>query len=245
MSFEKIIISNNIVEYYCYEHLNISNENHVKKEENNANEDDKILNYYRTQKRRKETLRRLICTNFNKNDSKFITLTFRDNIRDVKVANKEFKKFIQRLNYFIQKKDLEFKLKYVSVIEFQDKNRNGVVHYHIICNIPYIPKKFIADTWGQGFIKINRIDNVDNLGAYVTKYMNKDIDDDRLMGLKAYNCSKGLKRPIEVKNWCNCKKVEELKKIFNIDTKKPVYSAKYTGKEVGQVIYKQFNLDRL
>lgn len=248
MSFEKIIISNNVIEVYTYEHLFINTDEFViklGKEKKEANEEDKKENYGRTQKRRREVLRRLICTNFNRKNSKFLTLTFKDEIRDVKAANKEFKKFVQRINYFVKKKDENFKLEYVAVVEFQDLNRGGVVHYHIICNLPYIPKKYIADTWGNGFIKINRIDHVDNLGAYVTKYMNKDIDDTRLMGLKAYNCSKELKRPIEFTNWKDNNTLEKIKSLYDLDNKKPVYFGEYTGDEIGQVTYKQYNLDRL
>ena len=246
--YEKVIVTNNIIEVYTYEKLNIKDKKLSSKNlEVHQYKLTDLENYKRSQKRRRETIRRLVCTNFKNDSSKFLTLTFKDDIRDVKKANKEFKKFIQRLNYFIQKKDLNFKLKYVAVVEFQDKNRDGVVHYHIICNLPYIPKKFIEDTWGRGFIKINRIDKVDNLGAYVTKYMNKDIDDDRLMGLKAYNCSKNLDRPVEFKNWKSDESniIDNLKEMYHLDKIKPVYENSYTGLEIGQVTYKQYNLSRV
>lgn len=60
----------------------------------------------------------------------------------------------------------------------------------MISNLPYIAAKELENIWSNGFIKINAIDKVDNLGAYVIKYMTKDHADERLQGLKAYNCSK-------------------------------------------------------
>ena len=41
---------------------------------------------------------RIVDCNFN-NRTKFVTLTFKENIQDITVTNREFKYFIQRLNY--------------------------------------------------------------------------------------------------------------------------------------------------
>ena len=43
---------------------------------------------------------RIVDCNFN-NRTKFVTLTFRDNIQDITITNREFKYFIQRLNYYL------------------------------------------------------------------------------------------------------------------------------------------------
>lgn len=160
-------------------------------------------------------------------------------IKDVKACNVEYKKFCKRLKYRYPD------LKYVTVVEFQDKNDRGAVHYHMICNLPYIKKKELSDIWGNGFVKINVIDKVDNVGAYVVKYMNKDIDDTRLQGLKAYNCSKGLKRPQELKSWVDehvpyIRQVEKL-----IEAKSPSYAATYESDNAGTIDYMQYNLNRL
>lgn len=174
--------------------------------------------------------------------SKFVTLTFNDSmnfdIKDPKECNREFKRFIQRL------KRRYPELKYIAVIEFQDRNDRGAVHYHMICNLPYIPKSELSDLWGNGFVKINRIDKVDNLGAYVVKYMCEDLDDKRLMGLKAYNCSKGLQRPQEYKSW-NCDNQEEYYALKTATEKlTPSYSAKYESETAGAMEYIQYNLQR-
>ena len=100
-------------------------------------------------------LRRLITANFDEH-SKFITLTFKENLTDVKKANYEYMKFIQRLRYRYGD------FKYIAVIEFQ---KRGAVHYHMISNLPYIDNSKLCEIWGQGFVKINDIRHVDNVGA--------------------------------------------------------------------------------
>jgi hypothetical protein len=125
----------------------------------------------------------------------FLTLTFEKNETDIILANDEFTKFIQRLNYSIigQK---EAYAKYVCVIEFQ---KRGAVHYHIIFfNIPFITKIKMAEIWGNGLIKIKAVNDVKDIGRYVTKYMVKDNDDPRLQKRKSYFVSDGLIQPTVV-----------------------------------------------
>lgn len=159
-------------------------------------------------------------------------------IKDVKACNVAYKLFIKRLKYRYKE------LKYVTVIEFQDRNERGAVHYHMICNLPFIPKSELSELWGNGFVKINRIDKVDNLGAYVVKYMNKDIDDKRLQGLKAFNTSHSLSQPTEIKSWDkdDTKVLKQIKEL--VKEKSPSYSAKYESEQAGVITYQQFNLIR-
>jgi hypothetical protein len=235
--YKKAIISGNVIEIYEYEHLNVKGGGY-----HPGDGKDKEENYARTQRRRKNELRRLITQNFEATGSKFVTLTFdnaRDfDIKDVKACNRYFKKFIQRL------KRRYSEMRYVSVIEFQDKNDRGAVHYHMICNLPYIRKSELAEIWGAGYVKINRIDNVDNVGVYVTAYMTADMDDKRLMGLKAYNASRGLQRPIEAKSWQE-EDWNQLRELEMITEKlEPSYCGQYESSEAGHIEYKQYNLSR-
>ena len=240
--YKKMIKSGGILEIYEYEKLNVKGseidyENRAKKGE--GEQERSLENYRQTSKKRGETVRRLINANFDCDNSKFLTLTFAENdkfdITDVKSCNKEYDKFIKRL------KRRYSDVKYVSVIEFQ---KRGAVHYHMICNLPFVKKKELSEIWGLGFVKINKIDHVDNVGAYVSKYMSKEAADERLRGLKGYNYSKGLERSIELKTWIDGEKVvDEVCKLY-IENKKPVYVAKYTGDEIGQVGYAQYNLNR-
>lgn len=157
----------------------------------------------RSFRRAKRKLINTINTNvfswYDKNNrafrSVFLTLTFQQNITDIKMANYEFTKFILRMNWEILN-DKRSLLKYVAVIEFQ---KRGAIHYHVIFfNLPFVEKETIASIWGNGYIKIKAIDDVRDVGYYVTKYMSKDFDDPRLKGNKSFFVSKGLLKPTVV-----------------------------------------------
>lgn len=236
--YEKILISQGIVEVWRYEKLNVKGVNNP--DGKTTDGEDQIGNYQRRQKIRRNRIRQLVCSNFD-SGSKFVTLTFdnsRDfDITDVQACNKYFKQFIQRLRY--RYADLQ----YLAVIEFQDKNGRGAVHYHMICNLPFIKKNELADIWRAGFVKINRIDKVDNVGAYVIKYMCKDTEDTRLCGENAYMHSKGLKEPVTVCTWKGDKQV--WREIHNtLESESPTYSAKYMSDNAGEIQYMQYNFNR-
>lgn len=180
-------------------------------------------------------LRRLINANVNFN-SKFITLTFKENLSDISVAKYKFKKFIERMNRRRLKKKLD-KLKYVYVIEFQ---KRGSIHFHcIFFNLGFFRNDELFKIWKYGFTKINKIDDVDNVGSYVVKYMEKSLSDSRMNGVDLYGRSKGnleeplvIKRPLEVK--------QILKAYKNKVVFKKIYKSDYNGK----IEYMQINLKR-
>lgn len=229
------VLTNDIIEVKTYDRLNTAGGGDISEIEKGTglNLD---RNYGYRQRLRKTNVRQLVTCNFS-DHSKFITLTFRENEIDVKKANYEFKKFIGRLTYFNNKKSF----KYLAVIEFQ---KRGSVHYHMIADLDFIPSGMLSAMWGQGFIKINDISQVDNIGAYVVKYMNKDSDDDRLQGLKAYNCSRGLTRPTELKSWefSDREAIDQFSR--ELQEKTPVYSSQYTSETAGQILYQQYNFKR-
>lgn len=234
--YEKIIVTKGVLEVYRYEKLNTKGGG-----ERSGDGEQREENYKNTQRKRRSIIRQLITTNFD-SMSKFVTLTFDNDqehdIKDVRQCNTEFHRFIMRLRKRHQD------LKYVAVIEFQDKNDRGAVHYHMICNLPYIKKSELAEIWGNGFVKINAIDKVDNVGAYVIKYMTTDMDDKRLQGLKAYNCSKGLERPIELKSWQNSDTDVMLEIQEMLKNKSPSYVRAYESENAGEIQYFQYNMSR-
>lgn len=187
--------------------------------------------------RARRDLRRLINANIGRHGGKdvFMTLTFAENIQDVKKANYEFKKFRQRFEY-----ELKEKLKYVCVVEFQQR---GAVHYHLVLfGLPYIPAKVVHQIWGNGFVKLNLLEDVDNVGAYVTKYMRKSMDDDeddRLRGQKSYFCSRGLFKPVE-----KVLEKEEIDRLREGLSRFKVYECDFKNDYTGNVRYEQYNLKR-
>ena len=135
-------------------------------------------------------------------------------------------------------------MKYLAVIEFLDKNGRGAVHYHMVCNLPYVPQKELAALWGKGFIYVTAIDQVDNVGAYVTAYMTQDMDDKRLQGLKAYNCSQGLTRPKVLKSWVS-EDEDYIRRVCEVVEKvSPSYFREYESENAGRVEYLQYNFSR-
>lgn len=227
-----------------YEHLNVGAGGVVDRSENGEGR-DKEHNYQNTQKRRRENVRNLITTNFSNKD-KFVTLTFRNGLEidicNVQECNKQFKNFILRLKRWLDKNHPGKELKYLAVIEFQDARGRGAVHYHLLMNLPYIRKSVLSEIWGNGFVKINAIDKVTNIGAYVSKYMNKDLDDVRLMGENAFLHSRYLLRPIELANWRRSDDVALYEVHEWLDKKSPSYSAKYESENAGKIVYLQYNI---
>ena len=135
--------------------------------------------------------------------------------------------------------------KYLSVIEFQER---GAIHYHVICDWGFIEEKEIAEIWGNGFIKVkgllkaNNGKPVDNVGAYIVKYMDKDMIDERLMGKKSYLTSRNLKRPEII--YENLNMLECFVK-YGFDGYHMVFNNKFFSKENGQVSYYEFNKRRV
>jgi hypothetical protein len=202
--------------------------------------DDEIVNKEvrkRTEYKIRKTVYQLANMNFNQ-DSRFVSLVPAENIADVQEANKYFKKFIRKM----KRKFKNFK--YLAVIEFQKLHREAV-HYHVLWDLDYIKQKKILKVWGdgKGSVFIRRIYNVDNLGAYLLKYMGKCVSDARLFGNKAYLCSKGLKRA-RVENLSEDEYTEFLKK-YDVVNLKPCYIEKpYNSENYGLITEVEYNLKR-
>jgi hypothetical protein len=184
-----------------------------------------------------KTIYGLANKNFTRDDSKFLTLVPAENIADVQEANKYFKKFISRVRRIYGNFD------YLAVIEFQKENRTSV-HYHLMINLPYIPQKTLLELWGggSGSVYIRKIRNVDNLGAYLLKYMGKSIGDERLMGNKAYLCSQNLKRPLKIRQ--SEFEYQELVKKYDLQNKEPSNFKAYQTENYGLVEELEYNLLR-
>ena len=154
MSVEKYVITGHILEVYQYEKYvcgrgGKKKEKNKKEDSENLNDEIKeiiLKNYTNHNVVRSNMIRRLACANFSSKSS-FITLTFDDkkvahDIHNVKECNYEFKKFIMRLKEFLKKNEFYKnnlnieELKYLAVIEFQDKNDRRAVHYlHVLLKL--------------------------------------------------------------------------------------------------------------
>lgn len=254
VTYRKVIVSGDVMEVYSYEKEPTNNPNfELKNDEYNAldleNTKLETTPEDRTEERRKQTVRdarnltrRLTLMNFGNND-KFITLTYKKNMQDLTQADKDFKDFILRFKYHMKIK----RFKYIAV---REKQKRGAIHYHMICDwdvelvneeeIRYYERLLGEKVWKHGFVDIKPITHVDNVGAYIIKYMTKNLSIELYKGKKMYLCSKGLKRPFEYKG----EQAELLIKTYGLDTKKEVFTNSYESEYLGKIVYKEYNMKR-
>lgn len=242
----KVVVSGNVIEIYEYSEGYRKGYTLTEGEKSNrgrikgAKSENYEVNRAIVLNRAKIALRRKINANVGQYGSeftsKFVTLTFREHITDLTMANYEFKKFILRLNYeMFGAKKARYNVRYTVIPEFTKKGR---VHYHaIFYNLPYIKADLLAEIWGNGFIKVNKIDNVDNVGAYMTKYMTKEADNVMLAGRKSHFSSRGLFKSEEI---TEKEAVEIIKE--SMPASKLKYSCEYDNEWLGTVHYQQYNL---
>ena len=209
----------------------------------NTTDEVKELNREKALARTRKDIRNIINCNFDKygERSKFLTLTFGDDVTDLTYAYKCFTDFVKRLNYqvFDSKKSL---LKYTCVPEIQwerfEKYGVKVWHFHVVLyNLPWTRQSVLQDIWGNGHVWVNVVDDVDNVGAYICKYITKESAGE-LVGKKSVSNSRGLYKPVEIKDK---KKVSEV--VAHLETDKSYvlkYQNTYTNDYTGGTVYSQY-----
>ena len=233
---EKVVVSGFECEQYQYKDRpvlrNYKRRKREKNENNETKEKDQTEKAESSVRRTRREIRRTV--NSNPQLTKFLTLTSK--ITDGKKANYCFNLFSQRM------RDRFPEFQYFAVLEFQKdtdffgnvKPEGGAAHYHLLCNMRYVRSKEIEKIWGKGFIKIKRVRHVDNLGRYLSKYLQKDMFDKRMLGKRKFFCSQDLERSIEYVN-------EEVQKFFrengeNMETTfKTTFYDEYRGETSYQI----------
>lgn len=237
----RVIVSGSVVEVCDYEKGVFKGRSSCGGRYKEADEKSKEKNRVDCLRRARQEIRRIVNANVGaygeEFTAKFLTLTFRDHVTNLDQAHYEFKKFIQRMNYMVFGVK-SGNLRYTAIPEF---TKQGRVHYHVIIyNIPFTHVDLIFKTWGNGWVWINKIDNVDNVGAYVCKYLTKAQDDERLRGRKCYFNSRGLFKPVVIEDE---KKTEIIKKSLPSEFMR--VSKEYENEHLGKISYKQYNLKRV
>jgi len=176
-------------------------------------------------RRTRSRITRLI--NANADMRTFITLTFKDNVVDLFEANYIFNKFTKRLKRQFPQ------LKYLAVPEFQ---KRGAVHYHVLINVDYIENAKLAEIWGQGFVMINKVQHINNLGLYISKYICKDLFDIRYFGMRKILCSKNLEQPTILTV------IKEIVKFLKTIKVKLIFEKNYPSDWLGRINYSLFSL---
>lgn len=153
-------------------------------------------------------LRDLLNTNItDPSHCRWVTLTYDENMTDPKKLYEDFKNFNKRMRYKLSKDG--FNYEYIVCMEPQGR---GAWHAHLVMifdvQAPYIkndsedPKEFtMQNIWGHGFTKTKKLENVDNVGAYLTAYLGdmdmedyQKLSDDEKKSMKIY----GIKE-VEIK----------------------------------------------
>lgn len=193
-------------------------------------------------------LRMIINANFfGQLNELFITLTYAENMQDIKRLYRDYEVFYKRLN----RRYKGYGFEYIAVPEPQLR---GAWHLHVLLKAMnkeylYIPNDEIAKLWGHGFTKTKRLTGVDNIGAYLSAYLTNLYDEDtgtstkgaRLyfypVGMNLYRSSRGIKKP------------EIVKGNLGLDDRYKVYEKQFEitqGDEVvNKVTIKQYNLNRI
>lgn len=177
-------------------------------------------------------LRAIINTNCTDPEAvRWVTLTYAENMTDTKRLYSDFKTFWMRF------KRRWAGAEYIIVIEPQ---KRGAWHVHALFiwsqKAPFIPNEELASCWGHGFVMVKALDNVDNIGAYLSAYLGdvevpmesekgevktlkdgskkKFVKGARLClyppGMNIYRCSRGIKQPVE--RWVTQQEYESLSK---------------------------------
>lgn len=103
---------------------------------------------------------------------RWCTLTYAENMTDTKRLYKDFRDFNKRFQYYCKTKGYS-KPEYIVMMEPQGR---GAWHAHLLyiwqdMKAPYISNQEFREMWSHGFVRIKKLDNVDNVGAYLTAYL--------------------------------------------------------------------------
>lgn len=101
----------------------------------------------------------------------WVTLTYRENMRDTQRLYEDFHAFIKRFRRYLKKQG-RLACEYITAAEPQGR---GAWHLHVLLlfpeKAPFIPNAHMAKLWGHGFTKTKSLQGVDNPGLYLTAYL--------------------------------------------------------------------------
>ena len=112
--------------------------------------------------------------------------------------------------------------------------------------MPFIPLVKLQEIWKLGFVFIENIKNVDNVGAYIVKYMTKENADERLQKEKAYLYSRNLDKPIEQSYFSlnDFKTFADDYSKLGLNNQEPIFKSEYETEMLGKCYYTQYNFNK-
>ena len=152
-------------------------------------------------------LRDLLNTNITDvSKCRWVTLTYAENMTNSKRLYEDFKNFNKRMRYALSKDG--YKYEYIVCMEPQGR---GAWHAHLVMifegQAPYIKNEFMSSIWGHGFVKVKKLEDVDNVGAYLTAYLGdmeisdaRNLSNEELNGMRSFGVKEveidGIKKSI-------------------------------------------------
>lgn len=245
----RVIKSGHTIEVYEYEHdyyrvEKLEKEAEKKVEVEKLEITNKEENRRKNDNRARQEVRRLINANWEGGRAEyFITLTYADNMQDVEMAQKHFRSFIKAI-----RRKYGTDIKHLAVMEWQ---KRGAIHFHLIVkgfdlgDDPGEDMEKHETEWGEkiwkyGFVDIMSLWAIDNIGAYLTKELLKDIQkQQREEGKRRYYHSQNLDKPMVITGEDATYWIDTLKTTY------PHFTNSYEGEFTGQVIYREYNLERI
>lgn len=217
-------------------------------------------------------LRYLINNNFvGAGNELFLTLTYANQTSDHLQVGKDYDAFLRKLKRHYKG------VTTIDAIKVLEPHASGNWHMHVLLRFNdlstvYIPNETLRDIWGNGFVTIQSLRDVDNIGAYVSAYLSDiEVPDDysglsdevvvkevegkskkfvkgaRLAfypsGVNLYSKTKGVVYPERVDM-----RYKDIKKVVGAGTPHYRNSIAITDEEkdyTNTITYEQYNLKRL
>jgi len=233
---KKIVVAGLYVEEYIYENEIIHDKKRTRRKKKNKARTEQTEMRGDALRRTRMNIMRLV--NSNSDFITFLTLTFDENkfenkkdITELEKCNYCFKTFVLRLKHHFPD------IKYLAVPEFQGdyyfrtgikKEFGGAIHYHLLLNQKIDTKK-MEKIWRHGFVKINKIKSVNNIGLYVSKYLSKESFNKKYFGKRKFFYSRNLNRPREYKGQ-DCEPI-----LADLPQLKLIYEKEFENKYRGKV----------
>lgn len=138
---------------------------------------------------------------------------------DIDDAYDLFRYFVEKVNRYIEKEGFSNdsnRMEYVKITELQ---KSGRVHFHMLCNIPYIDQWELQTLWGNGIVNVKTINNMtlnkkdieiredddlENKYGKITSYFSKEAASSsstkKLKNRQLFTSSKGLRNPLQIRS---------------------------------------------
>lgn len=127
----------------------------------------------------------------------FLTLTVNPKLHSSREEREDVMK--RGLNKLAQRARIEWpkvRFEYFAVVEL---TKRGEVHFHVMCQAPFIPKQWLVTQWekltGAIIVDVKRISSKAGATRYVTKYTSKNPE--RLANHRRFVVSQGYERDVK------------------------------------------------